>query len=58
MNYVLRFGVYLLLIYAALSGGITVGSVARYVSCVMLLLGASCNLVTTVQHLMINNHYL
>ena len=58
MNHVLRMGVYFVLIYAALLGGITVGSVARYVSCVMLLLGAACRLVTTVQRLLINNHYL
>ncbi len=58
LNHVLRLGVYFALVYAALLGGITVGSVARYVSCVMLLLGAACRLTTTVQSLLINNHYL
>ena len=41
LNYGLRLGVYLLLISAALSGGLSVGSIAQYVSCVMLLLSAA-----------------
>lgn len=58
MNHGLQLGVYLLLIYGAASGAVTAGSVARYVSSVMLLLGAAFNLAATVQRLLINNHYL
>lgn len=38
MEYLLRGGVYLLLIAGALQGGLSVGSIAQYVSSVMLLL--------------------
>ena len=58
MNYFLRFGVYLLLIYASLAGGLSVGSIARYVSCVMLLLEAVSGLVSAVQLSLINHEYI
>lgn len=58
MNYLLRFGVYLLLISASLAGGLSVGSIARYVSCVMLLLTAVSGLVGTVQLSFINHGYI
>lgn len=57
-NYMLRFGTYLLLTAAALRGGITVGSIAQYVSCVMLLLTAITELVEIAQVALINNKYL
>ncbi len=57
MNYALRFGVYLLLISGALRGGVTVGSIAQYVSSVMLLLTAAMELVRTVQMLALNDTY-
>ena len=58
LNYTLRFGVYLLLIRAALGGGVSVGSIAQYVSCVMLLLTAASGLVKAWQGALINNRYL
>ncbi len=48
MNYVLRFGVYLLLIFVALGGGLSVGAIAQYVSCIMLLLTAVSGMVGAV----------
>ena len=36
LNTVLKFGIYAVLIYAALKGGITVGSIAKYVTCIIL----------------------
>ena len=57
MNYALRFGVYLLLISGALMGGVTVGSIAQYVSSVMLLLTAAMELVRTAQLLALNDTY-
>lgn len=58
MNYGLRLGVYMLLISAAIGGGVSVGSIARYVSCVMLLLTAVAGAVTAIQSLLVNNQYL
>lgn len=58
LNHLLRFGVYLILIYAALPGTVTVGSIARYVSCIMLLLDAAAGFVSALQMLLNNNEYL
>ncbi len=58
MNHILRFGVYMILIYAALLGNVTIGSIARYVSCVMLLLTAASECASTLQRIVANNHYL
>ncbi len=57
-DFVLRFGVYLVLIYAALRGEVSVGSIAQYVSCVTLLLSAATGIVTSVTQLAVNNQYL
>lgn len=57
-NYTLRFGTYLLLIYAALQGEISVGSIAQYVSCIMLMLTAISGLVGIIQMTMVNHKYL
>ena len=58
MNHILRFCVYMILLYAALCGQITVGSIARYVSCVMLLLTAASEAVANVQRALVNHTYL
>lgn len=58
MNHLLRFGIYMTLIYGALSGGITVGSIARYVTCIMLLSSAAAELVSVLQNVFNNNQYL
>lgn len=58
LNTALKFGVYAVLIYAALKGGITIGSIAKYVTCVMLLVETIINFVTTTQQALYNNHYL
>lgn len=58
MTHLLRFGTYMLLVYAALMGNVTVGSIARYVSCVMLMLEGISGLITVLQRTTINNHYL
>lgn len=58
LSHVLRLCVYLILLYAALSGEITIGSIARYVSCVMLLLAAASEAVTNVQKTIVNHTYL
>ena len=58
LNTVLKFGIYAVLIYAALQGGITIGSIAKYVTCIMLLVENLINIVTTTQQALYNNHYL
>ncbi len=57
-DFALRFGVYLVLIYASLRGEVSVGSIAQYVSCVTLLLSAAAGLVRAVQRLAVNDGYL
>ncbi len=58
LSTVLKFGIYAVLIYAALQGGITIGSIAKYVACIMLLAETLINVVETVQLAFDNNHYL
>lgn len=58
VNYLLKLTTYLLMIYAALLGGITVGSIARYVSCITLLLSSVTGLVSGIQMTFVNNKYL
>lgn len=58
LNTVFKFGIYAILIYAALQGGITIGSIAKYVACIMLLVETLINMVTTTQQALYNNHYL
>ena len=58
MNYLLRFGIYLLLIFVALGGGLSVDSIAQYVSCIMLLLTAISGIVSTLQLSFVNHEYL
>ena len=58
VTYVLQFGVYLLLIAAALRGGLSVGSIARYVSSVMLLLAGVSGLARTIRISVTNEEYM
>lgn len=51
MNYLLRFGIYLLLIFVALGGGLSVGSIAQYVSCIMNIFRFSPSLFRTLSYL-------
>lgn len=53
-----QFGMYAVLICAALEGGITVGSIAKYVSCMMLLTKAAVDMVGTILNAADNNRYL
>ncbi len=53
----IRFMLYGILITAALAGGITVGSIAQYISCIFLLVSAVGGLVEAMQMLFANNVY-
>ena len=57
-DYGLRFGVYMILIFASLRGGVSVGSIAQYVSCITLLIAAVTELVSFVQMTLLNDTYL
>lgn len=58
VNYLLRLGIYLMLLAVVLAGGISVGSIARYMSSVLLLLSAASGLVSDVQWALVNHKYL
>lgn len=58
LNTLFKFCVYAVLIYAALAGGITVGSIAKYVACMVLLTEAVKELTTALQTAFSNHHYL
>ncbi len=58
VNHLLRLGAYLALISAALTGDLSVGSIAQYVSCVMLMLSALSYITTGIQKTLANSPYL
>lgn len=58
LDYGLKFGVYLVLLFAALRGEVSVGSIAQYVSCITLLMAAVSGFVTAIQLTLVNNRYL
>ncbi len=58
LNHILKFGVYMVLISAASKGAVSVGSIAKYVACIMMLLDAISNLVSALQQTLSNNYYL
>lgn len=58
LNAVLKFGIYAVLIYGALQGGITIGEIAKYVACIMLFAEALMHVVRTIPSALDNNHYL
>lgn len=58
VNGLLRGGVYMMLIYAAIRGNITVGSIAQYVSCILLMTTAFSGLVIGLQAVAVNNRHL
>ncbi len=58
LSELLRFGLYALLIAAALSGGVSVGSIAQYVSTCFLMLGGIETLVSAMERCFANNAYL
>lgn len=55
---IFKFGVYAVLIGAALEGGVSAGSIAKYVACLMMLIGAGVDMVKTLITAADNDHYL
>ncbi len=58
LNSILRYATYLVLIVGALAGSISIGSIAKYVSCIMLLLISIPRVVSMIQITLVNNGYL
>ena len=58
LNTVLQFVLYAVLIYGALKGDVSVGSIAKYVSCVTMLLGAVTTLIVGINTTLENNLHL
>lgn len=58
LEYVFQFIVYGILIYAALRGGISVGSIARYTACLMMLIDGACSMTKTLRRSFENHYYL
>lgn len=58
LNSALKIGIYAVLICAALQGGITVGSIAKYIACIMLLTETVTGITKTIYLAFDNNHYL
>ncbi len=56
--YGFEFGIYAVLIFSAMNGSITVGAIAKYVPCMMLLIGAITDMVKTAQLALDNHRYL
>ncbi len=54
----LKFGAYLILISASIAGAVSIGSIAKYVACIMLLLEAITGLAGTLQRTVVNSSYL
>ncbi|MBQ8642500.1 MAG: ABC transporter ATP-binding protein [Clostridia bacterium] len=54
----LQFTAYTILIFGVLEGAVSVGNIARYVSCILMLLGAFSGIISNVQLLAHNNTYL
>lgn len=55
---VFQYAVYAVLIFAALMGEITVGSIAKYVTCIMMLIGAFTDMMRVLQRAFDNNRYI
>ena len=54
----LRIGSYIFVILACIAGGVTVGSIAMYVSCIIRVIGTATGLVSHIRTLLVNNKYL
>lgn len=54
----LKYGAYLILIAASIQGAVSVGSIAKYVSCLMILISAISDLVSGIQMTLVNSRYL
>ena len=58
LKHVFQFGLYGVLIFAALSEGVSVGDIAKYVACIMLMMDTAVHFTAAVQNAFNNNHYL
>ncbi len=57
LNAVLKYGIYVILLMAVMKGEVSVGSIAKYVSCIMLLMNTCFELVKVGSGVLENHHY-
>jgi len=57
-DHILRYGTYLFTMYACVSGSISIGSITKYVSCVVLLISGLSGMVSDIYMLSSNTEYL
>jgi len=55
---VLRISTYIFVILACAAGNITIGSITKYVSCIVRVIGSFSSIINSVRLLMDNNEYL
>ena len=58
VSYLLLFAGYAIMMLSALNGGITPGSIAKYVACITMMIGAVTELTTAFEQSFENHHYL
>ena len=58
LSHALQYMTYLVLIVGAIAGSVSVGSIAKYVSCIMMLLTSFAKLVAMFQISIVNHGYL
>ncbi|MBQ3489328.1 MAG: ABC transporter ATP-binding protein [Clostridia bacterium] len=58
LSHALQYMTYLVLIVGAIAGSVSVGSIAKYVSCIMMLLTSLAKLVAMFQISIVNHGYL
>lgn len=55
---VLRISAYIFVAIACVTGGLSIGSMAKYVSCIVMVVGSFTGIINSMQTLMDNNKYL
>jgi ATP-binding cassette subfamily B protein len=54
----LRISTYIFVIFACIAGSVSIGSIAKYVSCIVMVIGSFGGIMSSVQTLTDNNKYL
>lgn len=55
---ILRISAYIFVAIACVTGGLSIGSMAKYVSCIVMVMGSFTGIINSMQTLMDNNKYL
>lgn len=55
---ILKICAYIFVALACVAGGVSIGNIAKYVSCIVMVIGSLTSIITAVQELIDNNKYL